>query len=63
MELYDMNLTDIIAATKGIAESSDNTKLTMSVLVLVYLLGRDCIKYLVPLLKDYLVESHKSKLS
>jgi len=58
-----MNLTEIIAATDKISQSPASTKLTFSVLVLLYLLGRDCIKYFIPLLKEHLVEKNKSKLS
>jgi hypothetical protein len=67
MELCDMNLTEIIAATQDIAEdiaeSPTSTKITMSLLVLLYLLGRDTLKYLVPLLKEYLLEQNKLKLA
>ena len=58
-----MNLTEIIAATQEIAQSPGSGRLTMTVLVLVYLLGRDTIKYFVPLLRDYIVEQNKLKLS
>jgi hypothetical protein len=64
-----MNLTEIIAASQEIAQKPENinmtltSKLTMSVLVLLYLLGRDTIKYFVPLLRDYIVAQNKLKLS
>jgi len=60
MELLDMNLTEIISTANAVAKSPDNTKVTMTVLVLLYLLGRDTIKYLVPLLKEHLAQ-HKPK--
>jgi hypothetical protein len=64
MDLFEVNLTEIDSRAKPqLGDSSDEllSKLRYSVVVLVYLLGRDLIKYGMPALQRYLETPKKEK--
>lgn len=64
MDLFDVNLTEIDSRAKPqLGDSSEEllSKLRYSVVVLVYLLGRDLVKYGVPVFLKYLDSKKATK--
>lgn len=60
----ELNLTDIIStATREFAGAPTDSKLSVSIVVLGYLLGRDVVKYVVPILQKYVEQKIKESIA